>query len=128
MPRVCNISGTLMALVLALAVPILLGRNLACKRHRTKYCSTARSHYHVNIAALFCASKLMLQKTATEALLLQPPSIPPRCTVGIFAHFSQLHRMCVISWQVPPRQGPHLSIRIGIWILPSDTETSAATP
>ena len=27
-----------------------------------------------------------------------------------------------------PRQGPRLSIRIDIWILPSDTETSAATP
>ena len=26
------------------------------------------------------------------------------------------------------RQGPRLSIRIVIWILPSDTETSAATP
>ena len=26
------------------------------------------------------------------------------------------------------RQGPRLSIRIDIWILPSDTETSAATP
>ena len=26
------------------------------------------------------------------------------------------------------RQGPRISIRIDIWILPSDTETSAATP
>ena len=32
------------------------------------------------------------------------------------------------SPEEPVRQGPHLSIRIGIWILPSDTETSAATP
>ena len=30
--------------------------------------------------------------------------------------------------QMRHRQGPRLSIRIVIWILPSDTETSAGTP
>ena len=51
-------------------------------------------------------------------------------TLGGFTHpkYSLHHMGLFTCWGCQTRQGPHLSIRIVVWILSSDTETSAGTP